>query len=106
MKILRSVNRRGFSIGSAGFFTILKPNTWFPATRLPARFSRARVGSGGAAEVSTRVADQNTPAQQRAMPSSYMKLIARDHRVMRPALIILAATAITLILLLWIAHPR
>lgn len=38
MKILRSVTRRGFNVGTAGWFTVLKPNTWFPASRLPAGF--------------------------------------------------------------------
>ncbi len=35
MKILRSVNRRGFNLGTAGWFTIQKPSTWFAASRLP-----------------------------------------------------------------------
>ena len=38
MKILRSVNRRGVGVGAAGWFAILKPNTWFPASRLPSSF--------------------------------------------------------------------
>src|SRR5277367_4040028 len=38
MKLLRSITRRGFNVGTAGWFTVLKPNTWFPASRLPGRF--------------------------------------------------------------------
>ena len=38
MRLLRSITRRGFDIGTAGWFTVLKPNTWFPASRLPGRF--------------------------------------------------------------------
>ncbi len=103
MKILRSVNRRGFSVGTAGYFTVLKPNTWFAATRLPDRFhhlnSRSR-GYGGPPAPAPGYAESEP-----TIPSAYMKLSARDHGVMRPALIVLAASTITLILLLWIAHP-
>jgi hypothetical protein len=38
MKLLRSITRRGFEVGTAGWFTVLKQNTWFPASRLPGRF--------------------------------------------------------------------
>lgn len=33
MKILRAVNRRGFDVGVAGYFNVLRPNTWFAASR-------------------------------------------------------------------------
>lgn len=38
MKILRSVTRRGFEVGTAGWFTITGPRRWFPASRLPGGF--------------------------------------------------------------------
>jgi hypothetical protein len=93
MKILRSAKRRGFHIGSAGYFTVLKPNDWFPAARPPGRLSHLSGRSEGASELS---------APERAMPSSFMKLNAHDRHLMRPALIVLAAAAITLVLLWWI----
>ncbi len=37
MKILRSITRRGFNVGTAGYFSVLKSNAWFPASRLPDR---------------------------------------------------------------------
>ncbi len=41
MKILRSVNRRGLGTESIGFYALLKPNRWFPASRLPAHIISA-----------------------------------------------------------------
>jgi hypothetical protein len=96
MKILRSVNRRGFSVGTAGWFTVLRPNTWFPASRLPGKFHYPRGRSNGAAELDGR----ETTVRFQAMT-----LGVRDRRLMRPALIVLAAIAITSVLLWWIMHP-
>jgi hypothetical protein len=48
MKILRSVNHRGFSVGSAGWFTVLRPTYRFAASRLPAGFRhRSGQAKGG-----------------------------------------------------------
>jgi len=95
MKILHSVNRRGFSVGSAGEFTILKPNTWFPASRLPGRF-RYRGNKSPVRHADSRVM---TVPPRILIPST------PDRPLMRPALVVLAAIAITSALLWWIMHP-
>lgn len=92
MKILRSVTRRGFSFGTAGWFTVLKPNTWFPATRLPVSH-RYRVGQSPL---------DISPA---ATAPKIITLPSEQRGIMRPALTILAAVAITWTLLWWIMHP-
>jgi hypothetical protein len=100
VKILRSVNRRGFSIGSAGWFSVLKPNTWFPASRLPGAF---RYHGGQSVD---------TPAQhyaaghQAIVPPRIIILSTQEHHLTRLALVVLAAIGITFLLLLWIMHPN
>jgi hypothetical protein len=99
MKILRSVTRRGFSVGTAGYFAILKPNTWFPASRLPGNF-RYRAGqSAGTAAM------DEAGRQQTTIPPRIMILSTPDRRLLRPALVLLAAMGITSALLWWIMHP-
>jgi len=92
MKILRSVNRRGFNVGSAGYFSVLKPNTWFPASRLPGPF---RYRASQSAETS--------PLRQEAViPPNIMTLSAEHRGLLHSILVVLAAIAITLGLLWWI----
>jgi len=123
MKILRSVNRRGFRIESAGYFTVLKPNTWFAATRLSGGFHHLLGQSKGnavalghenptaafppaSASVPERKALVHTGSREAAMPSLIVISGAQNHRLMRPATIVLAATAITWIFLWWVSvHP-
>jgi hypothetical protein len=95
MKILRSVTRRGFSVGSAGYFAVLKPNTWFPATRLPVPFHYRASQSA------------QVPAlhQEATLAPNIITLSVEPRGVVRPALVVLAAMAITSALLLWIMHP-
>jgi hypothetical protein len=93
MKLLRSITRRGFDIGTAGWFTVLKPNTWFPASRLPGRFHF----HGGPSAETTAVA-----------PPISLRILypATEHRrLVRSALVALAAAASTATLLWWIMHP-
>lgn len=101
MKILRSVTRRGFTIGTAGWFSVLKQNTWFPATRLPGGFHDP--GSR------TRVWERKTPGHGPGLPAAVRIQVldqpVHDHPLMRPALIILAAMTITSALLAWIMYP-
>jgi hypothetical protein len=87
MKILRSVNRRDFDIEPAGYFNVLRPSTRFIASHLQRRFPYLVRQSRG-----TETADP----LQLLIPGT------RDHGVLRPALIVLAAIAITLIALAWI----
>ena len=84
---------------SAGWFTVLKPDGWFPALRLPARF---RDRSSQSAE--TTAVDH---ADSRAMANSPQIMIptTKDRRVMRPVLIVLTAMMVTSGLLWWIMHP-
>ena len=96
MKILCSVNRRGFSVGTAGWFTVLKPNTWFPASRLHDGFRYP----GGLPKGSAEFGSINS-----ATPSLNVKLNANDPGLVRLALTILGAIAITSALLWWIMHP-
>jgi hypothetical protein len=87
MKILRSVNRRDFSVEPAGFFNVLRPNTRFIASHLQRRFPYLVRQSKGT---------------ETAEPLQLLKPSTQDHGMLRPALIVLAAIAITLIALSWI----
>lgn len=93
MKLLRSITRRGFEVGTAGSFTVLKPNTWFPASRLPQsalyRVNRSVKG----------IATHDSMSPQIMLPSMY------DRRPARSVLIVLSAIAITSALLWWIIYP-
>jgi hypothetical protein len=96
-------------VGTAGYFTVLKPNTWFPASRLPGS-SRYRPGQSKEAEATARASasapEQQVPApsviRETTAPSLLMKWRTLDHPLMRPLLIVLAAAAITAGLLLLI----
>lgn len=93
MKLLRSITRRGFNVGTAGWFTVLKSNPWFPASRLPGSF---RYRSRHFAEAT---AVDHAISPRIIMPST------KDRRLVRSALVVLAAVAITSALLWWIMHP-
>jgi hypothetical protein len=93
MKLLRSITRRGFDVGTAGWFTVLKPNTWFPASRLPEAF---RFRSSPSAEAT---------AVDRMISLRILLPANKDRRLMHSALVAIAAVAITSALLWWIMHP-
>jgi hypothetical protein len=104
MKILRSVNRRGFSVGSAGWFTILRPNTWFPASRLPSTHQGFGIQTKGTTEPVSRYSAPNIAnGQVSAVPWQGIER-SEQHRL-RSASIILGALAITSAMLWWIMHP-
>ena len=98
MKILRSVSRRGFSVGTAGWFTVLRPNTWFLASRLPKNFPdfgiRAEQTAPGGFSSASRLGPW-MPAERRS----------EDRNRMRLASAVLGAVAITSVMLWWIMHP-
>lgn len=108
----RSWNRREFSVSPNGFFTVLRPDRWFSAMRLPgvSRYLADQpkgTASTQADQNSTEnpAATQPTPSgpdhagsQEAAILSRSMVPSTHDRRVM---LIVLAVTAITLILLCW-----
>lgn len=101
MKILRSVNRRGFNVGTAGWFTILRPNTWFAASRLSN--SLHSLGKGSA--LPGTMVPGRSERQGTTVLSQPVNLRPQDPRLMRTLLIVTAASAITSILLWWIMHP-
>jgi len=98
MKILRSVTRRGFNVGTAGWFSVLKPNTWFPATRLPRSF-RYRASQP---EMTGR---DHAGSLEMTVPPRIMLLGKLDRGRLAPTLAVVAAMAITSALLWWIMHP-
>jgi hypothetical protein len=116
----RSWNRRESSVTSNGFFTVLRSDRWFSAMRLPG-VSRYLAGqSKGTASPQANGKSTENPAaapppestsvqtpghaegQEMAILSRSMIPSAHDRFLIRPALIVLAASAITLLLLWWI----
>jgi hypothetical protein len=91
MKILRSITRRGYSFATAGYFTVLKPNTWFPASRLPGPF-RYRAG-------------QSAPTTAETTAPNIITLAAEPRHPLRLGLIILASAAIVYAMLTWLTNP-
>jgi len=101
MKILRSVPRRGFSVGTAGWFTVVSPNRWFAASRLPMG-SRNLVSLSEEISAPEQMTLYHPASQEAAEPLQTVKLRTPDHSVMRSVLIVLAAAAITSALLWWL----
>jgi len=123
MKGSRTWNRRDFSVTPNGLFSVLRPDGWFAIVRLPGGF-RYRVGQPKATAspraqedpaVNPAAAPKHEPtfvpeqkglvyadSQEMAIPAQIGKLRTHDHRLMRIALIVLAATAIASILLGWL----
>jgi hypothetical protein len=123
MKGSRTWSRREFSVTSNELFSILRPAEWFAIVRLPGGF-RYRVGQpqGTTSPLANENPTENATAapppestfvpgqkaldhadiQDTAIPSQIRKLSADDRRLMRTALIVLAATAVASILLGWL----
>jgi hypothetical protein len=101
MRTLRSVNRRAFSVEPAGYFNVLRPSERFTASHPPGQFSYLPGQSKGTA---LPLAYEN-PAT--AAPFELTSVPDQNdlgyHRPLRPALIVLAATALTLFLVWWSA---
>jgi len=107
MKILRSVTRRGFNVGTAGWFTITSPRPWFAASRLPkaSRYLSEEFQNIGDPTAPSHPSDiQAGPVA--AMPPRIMAINSDARHPMRQMLIVLSAIAITLVLLYWISNPR
>ena len=106
MKILRAVSRRGFSVGTAGWFTILRPNSWYPSTRTQGTFKSRGIGLGREREepaghgISSDVGGSTKAVQWLAT-----EWIAEDRNRARLATAIFGALAITTSMLWWIMHP-
>jgi hypothetical protein len=102
MKILRSVTRRGFTVGTAGMFTIVSPNRWFAASQFPRSFERLR---GQSAEAAAAAGRAPRGADQWAPSSPHIMILSPDDRhPMRFALIALLATALAFLILWWFFH--
>lgn len=106
MKILRSVTRRGFTVGTAGWFSITSPNRWFAASRLP-RASRYLSEEFQTIEEPGALRRSADPPSGQAASAPRITTIHSDARhPLRQALIVLSAIAITSILLYWLSNPR
>ncbi len=103
MKDPRTWNRRDFAVTSNGYFTVLKPTGWFSTLRLP---GGSRYLAGPSKGTKIPQAHEN-PSENgaAAVPLQFVSLGAQDRQLMRPALIVLAATAIAWILLWCTEHP-
>jgi hypothetical protein len=118
-----SWNRREFSVTPNGYFTVLRPTGWFSTVRLPGVF-QYRIGLSDVTEFPQ--ANENTTENPTAPPPLESKFVSeqtaldhagireaailsqsmipsmQDHRLMRTALIVLAAAAISFFVL-WLA---
>jgi hypothetical protein len=99
MKTRRSITNREFSVRSAGWFTVLKPDGWFPAFRLRARYVD-RISQAG-----DRTAVDHVDSHAPANPPQILIPTTEDRRVMRPVFIVLTSMIVTSGLLWWIMHP-
>jgi hypothetical protein len=104
----RSWNRRGFDVTPNGFFNILKPSGWFPASRLPGGF-RYLIGYSGKephrlAATPGQTGLDGSAGQQPTIALSLIEPSHDTHRLLRFLLIVLAAAAITLGMLWWISY--
>jgi hypothetical protein len=95
MKILRAVKRRGASVDPAGYFNVLKAHTWSAASRLPN--SPYLIG-----QFKTT---QEPGSQGTTIVPEILKVDRHDSHSIRATVIVVAATAITWALLLWVMHP-
>jgi len=101
MKILRSTTRRGFNVGTAGWFTITSPGRWFPASRLPTGFQDfLDQPKRTAPRIDPPSPDQKV-SDQAATPLQFLSPDAR-RSPLRLVLIALVAAVLTLAMLRWI----
>ena len=93
MKILRSVNRRGFSVDLAGGFNFLRPSTRFtPSSHPPGEFHYLPGESNGTAFPQVHE-NPATPPQFELISSPYRN-DPLYRRLLRPALFVLAVLAL------------
>ena len=92
------MNRRGFSVERAGWFSVLRPDARFTPRRLSWDFHYL----GDQPKGTDRV---YVDSQKMAKPLQILQASTHDHSTSQSVLIVLAAIAITLGLLWWIAVP-
>ncbi len=93
MKILRSVNRRSFNVQPAGYFNVMRPSTRFTPSRPPGDFRYLAGQSKGTAF------PQVPPLE--LIPSPYRNE-PLYRRLLRPALLVLAALTLIYLFFWWI----
>jgi len=101
MGILRSVNRRGIGTESIGFYSLLRPSKWLPASRLSDEYDHRLTRSEGA-ETQKQEALANADGQGTEIFLQTMKPATEHSRLTRTLLIALVATAIAFAVLWWI----
>ena len=105
MKILRSVTRRGFTVGTAGMFTIVSPNRWFAASQLSESLQRLGGRPKEAAAPAAAAGKAPDRAGQATMTSPQIMILStQDRRSMRFALVALLAAAIAFFILWCFFH--
>jgi hypothetical protein len=92
MKILRSMNHRDFTVEPAGYFNVLRPSKRFASAHPPGQFSYLPGQSKATAATAPQFASVSLPDHK-----------ATGDRLLRPAMIVLGATALTIFFLWWSA---
>jgi hypothetical protein len=115
-KSVRNWNRREFAVDLNSGFPILKPTGWFSAAPLPGGFRYLGGQPKGPSSQQvygnpTSIPNQGTPKQgipgqagsyEATTPLQIVAPSKHEYRLKGPALIVLAAIAITSLLLWWI----
>jgi len=117
-----SWNRREFSVTPNGYFTVLRPTGWFSSVRLPGGYryqvdlserneyplahenpteNPATASPRESSSVPEQKALDHADSQQTAILSQSIIPSTQDHRLMRTALIVLAAIVISYLILWW-----
>jgi hypothetical protein len=92
--------RREFYVRTVGWFTVLKPETRFPALRQRSGLRDLRSPSGETIAVGHADSRESAKSLQIMIPTTI------DRRFVRSALIVLTAMLVTSGLLWWICIPR
>jgi hypothetical protein len=100
MKIRHTMTRREFYVRTAGWFTVLKPDTRFPDLRLRSGFRYLGSRSGETIALGHADSRESAKSLQIMVPTTI------DRRFVRSALIVLTAMLVTSGLLWWICTPR
>jgi len=113
MNLLRSVTRRGFTVGTAGWFTITSPRRWFSASQLPTGFqdfldrpkrTAARIIPFPPPSKRDQMALDRTNRTEATIPLQLISPSASNLHLIRLILIVLAAAALT-VAALWLLDP-
>jgi hypothetical protein len=101
LRILRSVNRRDFTVQPAGYFNVLRPNKRFTASHPRGQFGY--LPGESTEKASLQVCENAATAPMFSSASLRdQKYLGKPH-LLRQALIVFTATALTLFLVWWSA---